>query len=75
MAFFAALQNQAPMIVTLVEKATPQTDYGDVIVGSLSLAGVLGIGAMLLGGVMAFILVHWNRRHRPEQDHMPQITN
>jgi ABC-type Fe3+ transport system permease subunit len=75
MSFFVAVQNQAPMIVTLVDKATPQADYGDVIVGSLGLAAVLAIGAMLLGGVMAFFLVHWNRRHRPEQDHMPQITN
>jgi ABC-type Fe3+ transport system permease subunit len=75
MSFFTALQNSAPIIVTLVDKPTPQTDYGDVIIASLGLAGALGILAVLLGAVMAFVLVYWNRRHRPESDHMPQITN
>ena len=69
-----ALQDQGPIIVTLVDKATPQTDYGDVIHGSLGLAGVLAVSAVLLGAVVAFVLVQWNRRHRPEDDHMPQIT-
>jgi ABC-type spermidine/putrescine transport system permease subunit I len=69
-----ALQDQGPIIVTLVDKATPQTDYGDVILGSLGLAGVLAVSAVLLGAVVAFVLVQWNRRHRPEDDHMPQIT-
>ena len=73
--FFTALQNPQPIIVTLVDKATPPTDYGDVIIASLGLAGVLGVIAALLGAVMALVLVRWNRRHRPEQDHMPQITN
>ena len=73
--FFTALQNPPAIIVTLVDKPTPATDYGDVIIASLALAGTLGIIAALLGGVVAFVLVHWNRRHRPEADHMPQITN
>ena len=72
---FTALQNPPPMIVTLVDKPTPQTDYGDVILGSLGIAGILAVLAFLLGIVMAFVLVQWNRRHRPEDDHMPQITN
>ena len=37
--------------------------------------GWLSILLYLLGIVMAFVLVQWNRRHRPEDDHMPQITN
>ena len=36
--FFTALQNPPAVIVTLVDKPTPQTDYGDVIIASLGLA-------------------------------------
>lgn len=75
MGFFSALQDPPAIIVTLVDKPTPQTDYGDVIVASLGLAGALGLVAIVLGAVVAFVLVQWNRRHRPEEDHMPQITN
>ena len=64
----------SPLLLYL-DKPTPATDYGDVIIASLALAGTLAITAALLGGVVAFVLVHWNRRHRPEADHMPQITN
>ena len=71
----AALQNPQPIIVELVDRPTPPTDYGDVIIASLGLAGALGVIALLLGAVVAFVLVQWHRRHRPEDDHMPQITN
>jgi hypothetical protein len=28
----------------------------------------------VLGAVMAFALVKWNQRHRPEEDHLPRVT-
>ena len=73
--FLAALQDPPAIIVTLVDKPTPQTDYGDVIISALGLAGALAVLALVLGAVVAVILVQWNRRHRPEADHMPQISN
>jgi ABC-type phosphate transport system permease subunit len=71
---FVAIQNAPPVIVTLVEKPTPQTSFGDVILGSLGLTGVLVLIAVVLGAVMALWLVKWNQRHPPSDAHLPSIS-
>lgn len=71
---FLAVQNAPPVIVTLVEKPTPQTTFGDVILGSLGITGVLVLIAAVLGSIMAVWLVKWNQRHPPEQGHLPSVT-
>jgi len=70
-----ALQNSDAVIVTLVPKATDEMGFGDVILGAFGLTGALVLLALTLGLVMAFVLMKWNKRHRPEDDHMPQITH
>ncbi len=67
--------SQPPVIITLVPKATDDTSWGDVIVGAFGLTGALLLIAVVLGVVMALVLVRWNKRHRPEEDHMPPIRS
>ncbi len=74
MPIFVALQNAPPVIVTLVEKPTQQTTFGDVILGSLGLTGVLILIAAGLGSLMAIWLVRWNQRHPPETAHLPSVS-
>ena len=62
------------MIVTI----TPEPEHGmtfvDVIVGSFSLTAIAVVVALLLGAVLAYVLIRWNRRHPPENDRLPPIS-
>jgi len=71
---FLSLQNQAPVVVTLIKEPTSQVDIGDVLLGSLGLAGVLLLVAAVLGTFVAAGLVIWKKLHPPEADHLPPIT-
>jgi hypothetical protein len=66
--------SQAPVIITLVPKPSDEMSFGDVILGAFGLTGALVVIALVLGAVMALVRVRWNRRHRPEENHMPPIT-
>ena len=68
------LQSQ-PVIVTLINKPAQQTNFADVILGAFGIAGVLLVIAVVAGAVMAFGLVIWHKRHRPEDDHLPSVTS
>ncbi len=46
-------QPMTPMIYEVVEQTTPQTTVVDVLLGSFTFVGVLGLGAVLLGLTMA----------------------
>lgn len=72
---YALQSSQQPIIVTLVPKATDEMKFGDVILGAFGLTGALVVLALVLGVIMALGLVVWNKRHRPETDHMPQVTH
>ena len=74
MGVFVALQNQAPLIVTLIKEPTSEVNIGDVLLGSLGLAGVLVLLAAVLGVVVAAGMVVWKKLHPPESDHLPPIT-
>jgi hypothetical protein len=68
------LAQNSPVIVTLLDKPTDQTTFADVILGAFGITGILVLIALVLGVVMAFAMVTWNKRHRPEEDHLPSIT-
>ena len=70
-----SFQHPGPVIVTLVDKPSPQTSFADVIVGAFGITGVLVLIAAVSGALMAFLLVKWHQRHRPEEDHLPPITS
>jgi ABC-type phosphate transport system permease subunit len=69
-----SLQNTSPVIVTLVQRPTPQTTFADVILGALGITGVLVLVAAVLGCLLAVWLVKWNQRHPPEEQHLPSIN-
>ena len=69
------IQTSQPVIVTLVDKPSDQTSFADVLLGAFGITGVLVLIAIVLGAVVAFGLVTWHRRHRPEEDHLPPITS
>lgn len=68
------MQGSQPYIVTLVDKPTQQTSFGDIVIGAFGITGLLALLAVLLGAFLAFFLVRWHKRHRPEDDHLPSIT-
>jgi len=70
----APQQKSDPFIVTIVQQQAPQQTLKDVVLNSLGVAGVLLLGAMILGAVLAVVLVTWNRRHPPEGDHLPPVS-
>lgn len=74
MGILLAVQTHGPIIVTVLKEPTSQVDIGDVLVGSLGLAGVLVLGAAVLGAVVAVGMVIWKRLHPPEADHLPSVT-
>jgi hypothetical protein len=59
------IQVQNPLIVRII--SPPKDESGlsqlaDVLIGSLGLTGAIILGAMLLGGVMAGLMLLWRRR-------------
>ena len=63
------------MIVQLAPEPSPQTSFADVLIGAFGITGVLVLIALVLGAVFALLLVQWNKRHRPEEDHTPPLTS
>lgn len=64
-----------PFIVEIIRPATEEITVVDVLVGSLSLAGVLGLLALPLGAIAGWLLIRWKQRRRPDDDHMPSIQH
>lgn len=56
-----------PIVVREVPPPSAQTGAADVLMGSLGLAGLLLIGALVAGAVLGLIIVsvkRWRDRHR-----------
>ena len=68
------IQTTQPFYVTVVPEPTKTTNWGDVIIASLGLAGVLTRAAILLGAIVAVGLIYWRRRHPVAAEHMPSVT-
>ncbi len=69
-----ALQNAKPFIVTIARKPVHRTTLVEVVVGAFSVAGLLWVLSIAVGGLIAFALVRWHRRHPPESDRLPSVT-
>jgi hypothetical protein len=61
-------------IVTLQKTPAEELTITDVIVGSLGVAGVLLLIAVVLGGLFSLVLLGWRRRFPLEQDHLPPVS-
>ena len=70
------MQTQPPesFVVTIAETPADEVTIADVIFGSFGIVGVLTALAILLGAALSLLMVVWNRRHRPESDHMPSVA-
>lgn len=64
----------SPFIVTPIREASQEATVGDVILGALGLTGLMVLAALALGALLAFGLILWHRRHRPEDDHLPAVS-
>jgi hypothetical protein len=71
----ASAQSQ-PIIIKLVEPKTDPTGLADIIIGSLGLAGALGLVALALGIVIAGVLFYARSRHplRESEDRLQPPT-
>ena len=64
-----------PMIVTVVPQTpAPATTVGDVVLGSLGVAGSLVLIALVLGVVLGGVRVGWNRLRPSTGDHLPPVS-
>lgn len=66
---------QDPFIVEIIRPAAEELTVVDVLVGALSLAGVLGLIALPLGALAGWAFIRRRRSRRPEDDHMPSIQH
>lgn len=62
------------MIVTIHPEPSHGMTFVDVILGSFALTAIAVVVAMVLGAVLAYVLIRWNRRHPPENDRLPPIS-
>lgn len=68
------IQEIKPLIVTLQRDPEPSPSIADVIIGSLGVAGVLTVVALIAGAVFGALLVYLRRRRQAEDDHMPSVS-
>ena len=61
-------------VVTIAQTPADEVTLADVIFGSFGVVGVLTMLAIVLGAALSLVMVVWNRRHRPEADHMPSVA-
>ncbi len=67
------MQSEEAFIVRLVEQPAPEVTVADVILGSLGVAGVMTLAAILLGALVGWMLIRRSRRRGLTQEHPPSI--
>ena len=67
------MQADGPFYVKLVEQPAPEVTVGDVIVGSLGIAGLMTLSAVVLGLGVGWLLIRRSRHRGIEQEHPPSI--
>jgi len=61
-------------VVTVIEEPADEFTVADLLINSLTLAGVLVLVSIVLGALAGWVLVTWNRRRRPERHHLPPVN-
>lgn len=67
------MQANDAIMVKLVEQPAPEVTVGDVIIGSLGIAGLMTLSAVVLGVVVGWLLIRRSRNRGIEQEHPPSI--
>lgn len=67
------MQTEGAIIVRLVEQPAPEVTIADVILGSLGVAGLMTLTALVLGAFVGWILIRRSRNRGIEQEHPPSI--
>lgn len=67
------MQTEGAVIVRLVEQPAPEVTVGDVIIGSLGIAGLMTLSAVVLGLLVGWVLIRRSRRKGLEDEHPPSI--
>ena len=61
-------------IVTIQKTPAEELTIKEVVLGSLGVAGMLLLVAIVLGGVLSVLLLSWRRRFPLEADHLPPVS-
>lgn len=67
------MQTEGAIIVRLIEPPAPEVTVGDVILGSLGVAGVMTLAAVVLGVLVGWLLIRRSRARGLEAEHPPSI--
>jgi hypothetical protein len=67
------MQADGAIIVKLVEQPAHEVTVGDVIIGSLGIAGLMTLSAIVLGLGVGWLLIRRSRNRGIEQEHPPSI--
>ena len=65
------MQTDGAFIVRLIEEPTPEVTVGDVIIGSLGVAGAMTLAAVVLGLLFGALLILRSRRRVAQHDDAP----
>ena len=70
------MQSDGPIIVELQRTIRPSAEelgLGDFLLGSLGVAGAMTLVALLLGGVVGWLLIRRSRNRGIAREHPPSI--
>ena len=64
----------SPFIVTVIKEPAREMSVPELLIGSLGIAGLLLVLALLFGAVAGLVLVVWNKFHPPADRHLPPVS-
>jgi len=67
------MQTEGAIIVRIVEQPAPEVTIADIIIGSLGVAGLMTLTALVLGAFVGWILIHRSRKRGIDTEHPPSI--
>jgi hypothetical protein len=67
------MQAEGAIMVKLVEQPAHEVTVADVILGSLGIAGLMTLAAVVLGVAVGLVLIRRSRNRGLEHEHPPSI--